>query len=325
LRAQEALDVLGLAPGATAVEVKDAYRDLVKVWHPDRFGTDVRLRQKAEDKLKRINRAYTVLQAGPATCGRDEPLATDAAQAASSTSYAEPAARPSSYATASGAARARAQRNASAAVWVFRSLGILLALLIVFALLRHGTTENLGAASGLQQPSQQPSQQSAPTASGTEQPGADGQAKDAGRSSGSSPAPFQVRSLSEAQTTKVEEACATQRRDSAAYHACVKAQLDLVTNSAAKPNLSGLNESERESIEGACSEAKRAHGTAGYDHCLNAQLAEFAANPLQPDFSGVSEADQTQIEAACRGAKGQGPTAYNRCRVRLVKLLGESK
>jgi curved DNA-binding protein CbpA len=35
------------------------------VWHPDRFGSDVRLRQKAEDKLKQVNEAYRVLQAEP--------------------------------------------------------------------------------------------------------------------------------------------------------------------------------------------------------------------------------------------------------------------
>jgi curved DNA-binding protein CbpA len=59
---KEALDVLALRPGATSVEIKEAYRDLVKVWHPDRFGSDARLREKAEDKLKEINKAYRVLQ-----------------------------------------------------------------------------------------------------------------------------------------------------------------------------------------------------------------------------------------------------------------------
>ena len=50
----EALDVLALRPGASAVEIKGAYRDLVKVWHPDRFGSDPRLREKAENKLKQL-------------------------------------------------------------------------------------------------------------------------------------------------------------------------------------------------------------------------------------------------------------------------------
>lgn len=58
----EALEVLVLRPGATPVQIKEAYRDLVKVWHPDRFGSDARLRVKAEEKLQRINEAYRVLQ-----------------------------------------------------------------------------------------------------------------------------------------------------------------------------------------------------------------------------------------------------------------------
>ena len=61
----EALNVLGLGPGATTTEIKESYRDLVKVWHPDRLGSDSRLRQKAEEKLRQINDAYRVLQSPP--------------------------------------------------------------------------------------------------------------------------------------------------------------------------------------------------------------------------------------------------------------------
>jgi curved DNA-binding protein CbpA len=62
LLTSEAFDVLSLRPGATPSEIKEAYRDLVKVWHPDRFGSDVRLREKAELQLKLINEAYRTLQ-----------------------------------------------------------------------------------------------------------------------------------------------------------------------------------------------------------------------------------------------------------------------
>jgi PEGA domain/DnaJ domain len=55
---QHALRVLGLEPGATEQAIKDAHRDLVKVWHPDRFGSDPRLRAKAQDKLKEVNAAF---------------------------------------------------------------------------------------------------------------------------------------------------------------------------------------------------------------------------------------------------------------------------
>ena len=49
---------LDLEPGASLVEVKRAWRDLTKVWHPDRFQDDPELRQRAEDRLKGINQAY---------------------------------------------------------------------------------------------------------------------------------------------------------------------------------------------------------------------------------------------------------------------------
>jgi hypothetical protein len=57
------LTVLGLEPGATLDEIKEAHRDLAKVWHPDRFGHDLRLRAKAEERLKEINGAYEGLMA----------------------------------------------------------------------------------------------------------------------------------------------------------------------------------------------------------------------------------------------------------------------
>jgi NADH-quinone oxidoreductase subunit L len=38
--------------------VKRSYRELVKVWHPDRFGGDPKLQHKAQEKLKQINYAY---------------------------------------------------------------------------------------------------------------------------------------------------------------------------------------------------------------------------------------------------------------------------
>ena len=43
-------------------EVKQAYKDLINIWHPDRFTTNPRLRQKAETKLKEINRAYAMVK-----------------------------------------------------------------------------------------------------------------------------------------------------------------------------------------------------------------------------------------------------------------------
>ena len=53
---------LGLAPGASLEEVKRAYRELVKVWHPDRFARAPHLQQQALEKIQLINHAYTRLR-----------------------------------------------------------------------------------------------------------------------------------------------------------------------------------------------------------------------------------------------------------------------
>lgn len=50
-------DILGLKRGASADEIKQAYRKLSKEWHPDKHKGD----KKAEDKFKEINEAYESL------------------------------------------------------------------------------------------------------------------------------------------------------------------------------------------------------------------------------------------------------------------------
>ena len=59
---KKCFEVLGLRPGATEEEIKETVRDLVKVWHPDRFNDNARLQQKAQEKLKEINEAYDTLK-----------------------------------------------------------------------------------------------------------------------------------------------------------------------------------------------------------------------------------------------------------------------
>jgi hypothetical protein len=59
---QRCCDVLDLTPPVMLADLKEAYKDLVQVWHPDRFVHNPRLRDRAEEKIKLINIAYETLE-----------------------------------------------------------------------------------------------------------------------------------------------------------------------------------------------------------------------------------------------------------------------
>ena len=59
---KEHLATLNVSEDCSDEAFTQAYRDLVKIWHPDRFAHDERLRLKAEEQLKLINHAYDSLR-----------------------------------------------------------------------------------------------------------------------------------------------------------------------------------------------------------------------------------------------------------------------
>jgi hypothetical protein len=56
---REHFQTLGLPENASLEDALASYKDLVRVWHPDRFGHDARLRKKAEEQTSRINVAMS--------------------------------------------------------------------------------------------------------------------------------------------------------------------------------------------------------------------------------------------------------------------------
>ena len=70
------LQTLGLGENASAAEIESAYLTLVKVWHPDRFQSDLKLKRAAEEKLKEINTAHDYLTSEHPT-GKQRPAAPD--------------------------------------------------------------------------------------------------------------------------------------------------------------------------------------------------------------------------------------------------------
>ncbi len=56
-----AYTILGLQPGASQSDLKQAYRTLVKKWHPDLFVNKPQQQKQAQEKMRLINEAYTLL------------------------------------------------------------------------------------------------------------------------------------------------------------------------------------------------------------------------------------------------------------------------
>lgn len=56
------LAVIELKPGASLEEIKASYKELVQIWHPDRFHGNSKLQQRANLKLQQINESYGVLK-----------------------------------------------------------------------------------------------------------------------------------------------------------------------------------------------------------------------------------------------------------------------
>jgi hypothetical protein len=52
---------LGLSPGASANDIRVAYRKLIQQWHPDRFAVGSLMQTTAEDHTKELNEAYDSL------------------------------------------------------------------------------------------------------------------------------------------------------------------------------------------------------------------------------------------------------------------------
>lgn len=59
----DALKLLDLDASADWEDIQQSYRDMVKVWHPDRYQHDARLSEKALERTKQINLGYQAIVA----------------------------------------------------------------------------------------------------------------------------------------------------------------------------------------------------------------------------------------------------------------------
>ena len=58
----KALEILGLTENPSPADIKKAYRQQVKIWHPDRYSQDSPLKRLAEKNIQDANLAYAFLK-----------------------------------------------------------------------------------------------------------------------------------------------------------------------------------------------------------------------------------------------------------------------
>ena len=75
---------LGLEPDASFDEVQTAYKELMQIWHPDKFPHSEKLRERAEEQAKKINEAFYELES---TIGQTNDLAARTKRSRSLAAY----------------------------------------------------------------------------------------------------------------------------------------------------------------------------------------------------------------------------------------------
>jgi hypothetical protein len=303
LLAQDALDMLGLKADATDDEIKQTYRDLVKVWHPDRFANDARLRTKAEEHLKEINAAYRALETG--SFDREPPSSP---QKPEQSSYQAPPASKS---------RSRAPHDQTLRFSVYIASALLIAAIAGFAVqaLRHNVPGLVVPVPAAQDSTPGPDPVS------TTKPSHKAPPRSSDLNSSAKP-DFQVWSLPQGETDRLQLACSRHAPGSEAYRHCIKAQLDALRHSrGGAPEMNALSTAERHAAENACAPAKTSSRGSAYHQCLRQQVADVAAEPIRPDLSTLSEEDRNSVQSACSGEGRRGAAEYGRCILRFENTL----
>lgn len=112
----EALSVLGLDSNASDEDIRTAYRELAQMLHPDKYGSNGRLRKRAERQMTTLNEARdTLLKKSGRSSGGAGRTGAGAASHASSPGTSASAGASASVRRAA-AARARAAETARLAV-----------------------------------------------------------------------------------------------------------------------------------------------------------------------------------------------------------------
>ena len=132
----EALSVLGLKSDASRDQIAIAYRELVQMLHPDKYGDNKRLRARAEQQMRAINEARDVLLKGARTSRRPSSATASAASPAAIAYEATARANAAETARLSVVADARTLRERRRSMLTMAAIAAIVAFL--FSRLRGG-------------------------------------------------------------------------------------------------------------------------------------------------------------------------------------------
>lgn len=139
----EALSVLGLSTGAGREEIAAAYRELAQMLHPDKYGDNKRLRERAEQQMRAINEARDVLLKGARSSAR-RPSSAQASPPASIAFEATARANAAETARLSVVAQLRTMRERRRSMLVMAGV----AAVVAFVCLRMRFAGGFGATIG---------------------------------------------------------------------------------------------------------------------------------------------------------------------------------
>jgi hypothetical protein len=136
------LELFDLPDAFTEPQLKQAYHDLVQVWHPDKHSHNERLRKKADEKMKEINQAYALLQSRliNGTFRFDRPTSRPGAQASGTGPTGShqpapethtPAAEPAPHDSPHTATTISEPKGLSGNAFWFLLIGVILVIVIV--------------------------------------------------------------------------------------------------------------------------------------------------------------------------------------------------
>jgi hypothetical protein len=325
---QRCYELLGISPTASDAEVATAYRDLVKVWHPDRFQHEPpRLQALAQEKLKSINLAYEQIQKSRPRAGRKSTRsAAQQTQQHKDHHYRAPSGDPPpGNSRDSNTAATREKSTVRKAPHTSSSIRVWLIVVAGVVLLR-GFIAVVGADRYTTQPPEPT--QVGDGSSGSGVPAAN-KLPEATTSTWQSPEP----KTSEPKELKSDGLSPGPDRQRPAPLSTVQNTPDASDSPAgASPAssdlvLQDLDSDQQASIESVCGYDKYVKGPVAYDRCVKRHLGALNkhANQQLPDLDPLSSDERASIESVCGYDKYvTGPVAYDRCLRRQLALLKAS-